>query len=113
MLGPITCNITVAAGGNPPVANDDSGWDYIINTGDVLNIGAPGVLANDSDPGGKPLTAVLGTDAANGDLTLGSDGSFTYSPDAGFDGPDQFTYRAYNGLEFSANAATVYLVVTP
>ncbi|BDG02334.1 Ig-like domain-containing protein [Anaeromyxobacter oryzae] len=39
-------------------------------------------------------SVVLGTGAAHGTLVLNADGSFTYTPSAGFSGVDQFTYVA-------------------
>jgi autotransporter-associated beta strand protein len=56
-----------------------------------------GVLANDTDPQGLPLTATLVTEPADGTLSFNSDGSFTYTPDSGYIGPDSFTYEATNG----------------
>ena len=41
---------------------------------------APGVLGNDTDVEGTPLTAVLVTGPAHGTLTLNPNGSFTYTP---------------------------------
>ncbi len=46
--------------------------------GDRLQVAAPGVLTNDSDPNGDALTAVLATDVAQGDLSLAADGSFEF-----------------------------------
>lgn len=40
---------------NPPVARDDT---YITNQNTDLSIPAPGLLGNDTDPDGDPLTAV-------------------------------------------------------
>lgn len=68
------------------------------------------MLGNDTDDGGDSLTAVLNTGAANGSLTFNSDGSFTYSPNPDYFGPDSFTYRANDGLADS-NIATVGLTV--
>ena len=48
---------------------------------------APGVLGNDTDPDGDPLTAVLVTGPSHGSLTLNADGSFTYTPAADFTAP--------------------------
>ena len=56
-----------------------------------------GILANDLDFDGDPLTAALDADVANGALTLNADGSFTYTPDAGFEGQDSFSYIANDG----------------
>jgi hypothetical protein len=57
-----------------------------------------GVLANDSDPDGDPLSAVLGAGPAHGTLSLAADGSFTYSPFYNFVGTDTFSYGASDGV---------------
>lgn len=71
---------------------------------------APGALAGSSDPGEESLHAVLDADVTHGSLTLNADGSFTYTPDAGFLGVDSFTYHASDGAADS-NVATVTLNV--
>ena len=94
----------------PPVAENDS-YSTCMDT--TLTISAPrGVLSNDYDPdnGPDPLTAVLVSGSSHGTLTLNSDGSFTYVPEAGFDGTDSFTYKAYDGANYS-NIATVEICV--
>ena len=55
-----------------------------------------GVLANDTDPNGLPLTATLaaGGATAHGALTLNTDGSFVYVANSGFVGQDAFSYVA-------------------
>ena len=50
------------------------------------------VLANDSDPDGDPLEVVGVTQGANGEVAVNDDGTVTYTPVAGFDGSDSFTY---------------------
>ena len=60
---------------------------------------ASGVLANDSDPDGDTLSAVLVTGPAHGTLILNAAGSFTYTPAANFNGADTFTYKANDGPE--------------
>ena len=50
-----------------------------------------GVLANDTEDG--PPTAVLQDNVSNGILVFNPNGSFTYSPAAGFSGTDTFTYN--------------------
>ncbi len=47
---------------------------------------------------------MLGTGPANGVLSLNADGSFTYTPNANFNGVDTFTYRANDGTVNSALA---------
>ena len=78
----------------------------------VLTVPASGVLGNDSDPDGNPLTAVLvGSGPAHGTLTLNADGGFIYTPAADFAGSDSFTYRASDGT-LTSNVATVAISVT-
>ncbi|MFC1980932.1 Ig-like domain-containing protein [Chloroflexota bacterium] len=104
-----TVTITVKAVNDAPVANNDS---YSTSEGTVLTVAAPGVLGNDSDPDGDSLTSTQVTDPANGTITLNSDGSFTYTPDAGFSGSDTFTYKTNDGMVNSNVAATVTITVT-
>jgi VCBS repeat-containing protein len=90
----------------PPVANDDY---YTTAEETILNVAAPGVLTNDTDPDDDSLTAI--TDVTNGTLTLNTNGSFTYTPDINFNGIDTFTYKA-NDTITESNTATVYITVT-
>jgi chitinase len=105
----VTVTITVTPVNDPPVAVADS---YAGQQGQQLVAAAPGVLDNDTDPEDNPLTAVLATGPAHGTLDLAPDGSFTYTPAAGFSGTDTFTYRASDGSVTSA-PATVRLTVQP
>jgi VCBS repeat-containing protein len=104
-----TVTITVNPVNDAPVAKNDT---YTVNEDGVLNIAAPGVLANDTDVDGNPLTAVIGTGPSSGTLTLNPNGSFTYTPNANFNGTDSFTYRANDGTT-SSSAATVTITVNP
>jgi hypothetical protein len=103
-------SIAVTEPNLPPTAADDT---YTTAAGTTLTVPEPGVLANDTDPEDQPLTAVApsATEAA-GEVELNSDGSFTYTPAAGFSGVDTFTYSASDGTGTSA-AATVLITVTP
>jgi len=80
--------------------------DYYDTAPDIqLSVNASaGVLANDADGDAAPapLTAVLEDDVSDGQLTLYADGSFTYTPRHGFSGTDSFTYRAYDGMEYTS-----------
>ena len=71
---------------------------------------ASGVLANDTDPDSDPLTAELVTNVANGTLALNANGSFTYTPNANFNGSDSFTYHAKDPTHTS-NTVTVSITV--
>ncbi len=96
-------------GNSPPVAVNDS---YNVAQDDVLDVPALGVLANDTDPNGDPLTAILVSLPLDGTVVLNGDGSFTYAPDPGFSGSDSFTYIAHDG-GVGSNAATVNITVDP
>ncbi|HEV7378088.1 MAG TPA: Calx-beta domain-containing protein [Pyrinomonadaceae bacterium] len=102
-----TVSITVNAVNDAPQASNDS---YSTNENATLNVPAPGVLTNDTDVEGSTLTAVLVSNPAHGTTTLNSNGSFTYVPQAGFSGPDSFTYKANDGSQDS-NTATVTINV--
>jgi VCBS repeat-containing protein len=90
-----------------PVAADDS---YSVDEGGTLNQEAPGVLGNDTDAEGDPLTAILVTDVSHGSLTLNGDGSFTYAHDGTETTSDSFTYKANDGTDDS-NTATVNITI--
>ncbi len=99
----------IAPGNLPPTALNDA---YSGVEGVDLQVPAIGVLANDSDGDADPLTAVLVSNPANGSLSLGADGSFVYTPDAGFSGVDVFKYKANDGTADSGTAS-VSIDVTP
>jgi hypothetical protein len=101
--------VTPLGANNPPQAGNDS--FLVVNNGQPLFVGAPGVLANDSDPEGQPLTAHLLTGPANGLLIFNGNGSFTYTPNQGFVGTDTFTYRAFDGAVFSLPATVTFTVI--
>jgi VCBS repeat-containing protein len=105
----VVVSIEIRDVNSAPIANDDA---YTTNEDETLVVTAPGVLANDSDPDGDALTAVLVSTTSNGTLSLSANGSFVYVPAPDFFGTDSFTYRASDGAE-SSNAATVTITVDP
>lgn len=104
-----TVTLTIAAVDDPPTAQADS---YTTGEDTPLSVGGNGVLANDTDPEGAPLTAALARNVANGALQLNGDGSFVYTPPANFNGTTSFTYTARDGTLESA-PATVTIGVSP
>lgn len=100
----------VDAENQPPIANADA---YSTLEDTALTVPAPGVLGNDSDPDGDPITAQLATNSTRGNTVLNADGSFTYTPNANLNGPDSFTYRANDGQSSSTVPAVVTISVTP
>ncbi|MGH8897914.1 MAG: Ig-like domain-containing protein [Egibacteraceae bacterium] len=109
-----TVTLTVKSVNDAPVAADDSYKTSVVKSLPVLSplkVKAPGVLANDTDVDGDPLTAALVTGPAHGTLTLSPDGSLTYKPNLLFVGTDTFTYKASDGAATS-NVATVKIKVS-
>ncbi len=104
-----TVAITVVAVNDVPVAVDDA---YTTAEDTTLSVDAPGVLLNDSDAEGTELTAIGLNGPANGSLTINSDGSFFYTPNANYTGTDTFTYMVMDDATES-NVATVTITITP
>ena len=88
----------------------------------VLNVGAPGVLANDSDPENDILTVTAfdAVSAKGAAVTVNADGSYSYDPtgsgtlnalSTGETTTDTFTYTVSDGTDGS-NTATVTITVT-
>ncbi|MGE2832750.1 Ig-like domain-containing protein [Mycobacterium sp. SMC-4] len=99
-----TVTITVNPVNDPPVAGDDI---YDVDEGGKLT---GNVLSNDRDVESPSLTAALVDGPANGTVVLNSDGTFTYTPAANFDGVDWFTYTASDGTAVSTPAVVVVVV---
>ncbi len=105
-----TVNLTINAINDAPVGVDDS-YTFaedvtlakLVSDGDNL-------LGNDTDVESDTLTITLDTDVSNGTLTLGSDGSFSYVPDANFNGADSFVYQVDDG-NGGTDTATVSLTI--
>jgi len=105
-----TVTIVVSPVNDDPVAADDS---YTVNQESSLSVSAAnGVLANDTDVDGEQLTAirVAGTGPSNGTLQLAANGSFTYTPNAGFFGDDSFQYDAVDGAGVRSRATVTITV---
>ena len=106
----VTLTVVGTTPPTPPVANPDA---YPV-VGSTLSVPSyNGVLANDTNPTGQPMTAAVVTYASHGMVMLNPDGSFTYYAGMGYSGTDTFSYQAYaNGV--ASNVATVTLnVVAP
>ena len=83
----------------------DDAYGTAVDTA-LLVSAANGVLSNDTDADGDPFTASVLSDVSDGTLVFNADGSFSYTPNAGFSGDDSFTYQVTGG-----NSATVTLTV--
>jgi VCBS repeat-containing protein len=101
-----------------PAAPEGVSDTYTIDEDTLLVVPAKGVLDNDRDLTGGPLTAHLVSSTASGVLDLAADGSFTFDPRGAFDRLDQgesastsFSYVADDGA-LTSDPTTVTLVVT-
>jgi len=105
-----TAIITVTAVEDPPVAQPDA---YTTNLDTPLSTGAPGLLANDSDPEGATLQAFPALSPTHGTADVALDGAFVYTPTAGFTGEDPFAYRAFDGNLSTTATVTVTVNAPP
>lgn len=104
----VTINVTPAPAPQPPVAQ---------NTAIVVPEDSPGFNGNlsglVSDPNGGPLVFTAITKATtNGTVTINADGSYTYKPNANYNGPDSFTYEVCDNTT-RCTTGTVSITVTP
>jgi uncharacterized delta-60 repeat protein len=79
----------------------------------VTNEGTPatGALPAATDAESHAVTYSLGVQAANGAAIVNSDGSFSYTPNAGFSGVDSFTFIVSDGFASGSNEYTVDVTV--
>jgi hypothetical protein len=84
-------SMTITSANGVPRAGGDQ---FQATAGRTLDVPADGVLGNDSDPDGDPLTAILAGRPRQGSLTLQPNGSFSYRPNRKAKGSDSFTYLA-------------------
>jgi VCBS repeat-containing protein len=99
---------TVNPANDAPTAVANS---YTLNQDSVLSVTPPGVLGNDADPDGDVLRAIWVSGPFNGLLTLDQNGSFTYTPNAGYHGSDSFNYKAYDS-QVDSNTVAVTISIT-
>jgi uncharacterized repeat protein (TIGR01451 family) len=103
-------SLTVREENTAPVGVDDI---YTASYEIPLKVSAvAGVLSNDQDIEGDPLTAGLAAGPADGSLVLNLDGSFVYTPTDGFSSDDVFTYIVSDGT-LTDTADVTITVETP
>jgi VCBS repeat-containing protein len=100
-----TVTVTVDGRNDAPIPQTDS---YTVNEDTRLTVPAAiGVLVNDTDLEGSPLSASLATNPANGSAVLNSSGFFTYQPNPDFNGSDSFTYTLSDGSATARGTVTI------
>ena len=108
---PVAVNQNYTAVGNTPLAvgTSPSGIAASIPTGTVLT------GDHDTDSA-DPVTVTSNTSPAHGSVTMNSNGTFTYTPNAGFSGNDTFQYTITDSNDPSnpkTATATVTIAVGP
>ncbi len=101
-----TAPVTVTGG--PPVNHPPTATSQSVTTPENTPVG---VTLAGSDPDGDAITFAVGTGPAHGTLS-GTGANLTYTPTAGYTGPDSFTFTTNDGHVSSA-PATVSITVTP
>jgi len=87
-----------------------------VGTADIANTTTdlPVVIhVMDNDPGKAGSIVIKKTDPLKGTVVLNTDGTFTYSPNAGFSGKDSFTYILQNKDGLQSDPITVTVNVKP
>ncbi|MEV4345599.1 Ig-like domain-containing protein [Actinoplanes sp. NPDC049596] len=87
----------------PPTAVDDEATTSYRTPVEIA------VLANDTDPEGRPLTVAATGPTTRGTATILPSGQIRYVPAAGYSGPETFTYAVRDP---AGNQATAHITVT-
>ena len=93
--------VTVIAVNDAPQVEDDAA-----ETDEDQSV-VVAVLGNDSDPDDDDLTVVLVNGPRNGTATVNDDQTITYTPNADFNGTDEFSYAASDGELRAEGTVTV------
>ena len=114
LLETIEANFTIVpetVSNAAPVAADDT-FTADAGVSVVGNVLADNGAGADLDPDGDALVVSPGNSTVdNGTLALNPDGSFTYTPNAGFSGTDSFSYVVSDGD--LTDEATVDILINP
>ncbi|MCA9139596.1 MAG: tandem-95 repeat protein, partial [Planctomycetales bacterium] len=104
----VTLNITPT--NDAPIAGKDQ---YFMDPDSTLTVAPAGLLANDFDIDGDALSVVLVNGPTSGTLTLGTDGSFQFTPEKSFSGEVSFSYAVMDGMLASAPTTVAIQVALP
>ena len=97
--------VKVLAENRAPLAKGDA---FTLEAGQTTVLA---ILDNDSDPDGDPLQVVSYTMPSHGSLAFNPDKTFSYTPNAGYQGADQFTYTIRDNRGASASAGVLLTIV--
>ena len=90
-----TLTVTVQGANDAPTASDTS-----ITTG--INTAKTGSLPAATDPESDTVSYAVGSNPSHGSLSIGTNGSYIYTPTTGYTGLDSFTYTVSDGQGGSA-----------
>ncbi|MGQ0598680.1 tandem-95 repeat protein, partial [Aquabacterium sp.] len=99
-----TVTVTINPVNDAPTANNPS----VSGNEDTIIIGQ--VTASDAD--NDPLGFSKASDPTHGSVTVNSDGSFSYTPTANYNGTDSFTVTVSDG-QGGTTTSTINITVTP
>jgi len=98
----VRVTVTEVGANTPPVADDKT-----VTTDKNVDVT---ITLTGSDSDGDSLTFRVVNPPSHGTL-VGSPPNMTYRPDANYTGPDSFTYDAYDGAAYSAEATVSITVI--
>ncbi|NNJ72813.1 MAG: tandem-95 repeat protein, partial [Enterobacterales bacterium] len=101
----VTITVNAVVVDTQPVANDDS---YTTAQDETLN---GNVSTNDTGLTDAPVAYSVVSQPTNGSLNLATTGSFEYTPTAGFNGADTFSYRVTDD-DGDSDTANVDITIT-
>ena len=107
-----TALFTVIAVNDPPTASSQT---YMTQEGEELRVSASeGLMSGVMDPDGeKPVSVQLVQKPRNGKINLNErDGSFTYMPNKGFSGLDEFSFKVKDPGGLSSQVTTAEINVS-
>jgi len=107
-LATAAVTVTVTAG-HSPIAGE--GWYGMRINATLTGDPGSGVLFNEYDADGDPMTVIAATQPLHGTLTMNTDGSFVYRPTTGFEGTDFYNYTITDGNHGLTDAATIHIHV--
>ncbi|MDE5419280.1 Ig-like domain-containing protein [Labilibaculum sp. DW002] len=97
---------TIIDDDDTPDARNDN---FTVDEDDVLT---NNVMTNDLGLGDPPVLVINNTNPTDGNLVINNDGSFTYTPNANYNGNDSFQYTIED-VDGDQSTATVSITVNP
>lgn len=87
-------------------------FSYSVEPGATLSVAAPGLLAGSTDTDGGTPGASTDNFPLHGTASVNSAGSFSFTADQGYTGPDSFTYQVCDSSTFNCATGTVNITIT-